>query len=237
MLHIAICDDNKMFLEHAASMVEQWKKENDLEAEIFVFDNGDALLSKAALLHMDIVILDIIMPLLNGMEAARELRRTDNSTKIIFLTTSSEFALESYSVKAQNYLLKPVVYDKLRSSLDECLNLINFEPRSILIKSPAGYQTLFLHKIEYAEAQNKKVFFNLKDGSVIESPEPFYAFEKKLTESAGFFKCHRSYLVNLHNIDHFNTKEIILKSGRHIPISRGSSKTLQEVYFDTMFKE
>lgn len=237
MIHIAVCDDNQMFLDHAVTMINTWKKDNDLEAELHVFDNGDDLLAKASVQHMDIIILDIIMPLLNGIEAAKELRKVDTASKIIFLTTSPEFALESYSVKAQNYLLKPVDYHRLKTTLDECLYLINVEPPSIIIRSSMGYQKLFLHHIEFAEAQNKKVLFNRKDGTCMEALDPLYAFEKSLSEGVGFFKCHRSYIVNLSNIDNFNAKEITMKSGKRVPVARGLSKALQEVYFDTMFKE
>ena len=70
-------------------------------------------------IHHDLVFLDILMPLLNGMDAARELRRVDAAARIVFLTSSPEFALESYAVKAQGYILKPVTGEKLREALEE----------------------------------------------------------------------------------------------------------------------
>lgn len=117
MIRIAVCDDSPDFLQRAVDMVERWSQQCGIPTEIYPFDNGDALLSKNAVTHMDIIFLDIIMPLQNGIDTAKELRQNDNAAKIIFLTSSPEFALESYEVKAQGYLLKPVTYEKLRKSL------------------------------------------------------------------------------------------------------------------------
>ena len=186
---------------------------------------------------MDIIFLDIIMPLLNGMDTARELRQTDKAVKIIFLTSSPEFALESYEVKAQGYVLKPIVYEQLKDMLDECAHTITDEPAHIVLKTSFGYQKLYLHDIEYAEAQNKKVVFHLCTGDTLEASEPLHSFENRFTEDNRFFKCHRSYLVYLQNVDHFTTTQITMKSGRSIPIARGYAKAFKEAYFAQMFRD
>ena len=103
--------------------------------------------------------------------------------------------------------------------------------------SPFGFQKLYFHDIEYAEAQNKRVVFYLRGDKVVETSEPLRSFEERLTVSSGFFKCHRSYLVYLPNVDHFNNNEIFTKSGRSIPIARGYGKAFQEAYFAHMFQE
>lgn len=237
MLRIAVCDDDAVFLQAAVQMIRRWSDQSSVPTEVYRFDNGDELLAKCAGQRMDVIILDIIMPLLNGMDAARELRARDNAVKIIFLTSSPEFALESYEVKAQDYLLKPVSYEKLAAALEECGHTIQAEAPGFVLKTTYGYQKLYYHDIEYAEAQNKRVIFYLRSGRTAESTAPLYSFEDKLTESNDFFKCHRSYLVYLPNVDHFNSNEIITKSGRSIPIARGYGKPFQEAYFAQMFRE
>lgn len=237
MLRIAVCDDDTEFLKQAVNLIERWSEQSKIPSEIFSFDNGDALIAKSALDRIDIIFLDIMMPLLNGMDTARELRQKDNAVKIIFLTSSPEFALESYSVKAQGYLLKPVSYEKIKEVLDECSHAFDTEPKNIVLKTPFGYQKLYYHDIEYAEAQNKRVLFYLRSGKIIEAVDPFYSFENRFTDCDGFFKCHRSYLVQLSNVDHFSTTEIITKSGRSIPIARGYTKAFQEAYFSKMFED
>ena len=237
MLKIAVCDDSPLFLELAIKFINKWSEERQFPVSISSYNNGDDLLAANADERMDIIFLDIIMPLLNGMDTARELRQTDKAVKIIFLTSSPEFALESYEVKAQGYVLKPIVYEHLKDMLDECAHAITDEPAHIILKTSFGYQKLYLHDIEYAEAQNKKVVFHLCTGDTLEASEPLHSFESRFTEDNRFFKCHRSYLVYLQNVDHFTTTQITMKSGRSIPIARGYAKAFKEAYFAQMFRD
>ena len=105
MLRIAICDDNRDFLQNAVSFIKKWSEQSGIPVKLFTYDNGDSLIGGTSAIRMDIIFLDIIMPMLNGMDTARELRQRDASVRIIFLTSSPEFALESYAVKAQGYIL------------------------------------------------------------------------------------------------------------------------------------
>lgn len=237
MLRIAICDDSIDFLQRTALLIEKWSDQSGIPTEIYRFDNGDALIAKNAQVRMDIIFLDIIMPLQNGIDAARELRRSDNAVKIVFLTSSPEYALESYEVKAHGYLLKPVTYEKIKEILDELSNAFCVEPKSTVLKTSYGYQKVFFHDIECMEAQNKRVVFYLRTGKIIEAAEPLYILESHFTENDGFFKCHRSYLVYLPNVDHFSNSEIVTKSGHRVPIARGCGKAFQEAYFSAMFKD
>ena len=134
-------------------------------------------------------------------------------------------------------MLKPIAYDKLKELLDECAQSFAEEPKNMVIKTVTGYQKLYFHEIEYAEAQNKRVFFHLLSGNIIESAEPFHSFEDRFSSQDGFFKCHRSYLVYLQNVDHFTSAEITTKSGRNIPVSRGCAKAFKEAYFAQMFQD
>lgn len=237
MLRIAMCDDSPAFMQSTGQLVRKWSEESKVPVDIFTFDNGDALIEKNMSLRMDIIFLDILMPMLNGMETAKELRQRDTAAKIIFLTSSPEFALESYEIKAQDYLLKPVTYEKIKKALDECVRALEFEPVHLVLKTDIGYQKLYLHDIEYIEAQNKRVLFYLREGHEIAVAEPLRAFEDKFAGSISFFKCHRSYLVYLPNVAHFNSSHVTTKSGRDIPIARGCTKAFKEAYFARMFQE
>lgn len=130
MLKIGICDDSKIFLICAEKLIRKWSDERRIPVKIYTFNNGDKLVAANTEERLDIIFLDIIMPLLNGMDAARELRQRDKSVKIIFLTSSPEFALESYEVKAQGYVLKPIVYDKLKELLDDVPNHLQKNQRT-----------------------------------------------------------------------------------------------------------
>ncbi len=237
MLRIAICDDEARSALDTKALIEQWSAETGHETELHCFDNGDSLINETCSEKYDIIFLDIVMPLLSGMDTAKELRLKDKSVKIIFLTSSAEFALQSYAVKASDYCLKPITYSRLKEIMDDCLASINRESESLTLKTAGGFQKIYLHEIEYIESQNKRVFFFLKNGKAVEVVQQLYTFESVLSCSKGFFKCHRSYLVYLPNVDNFNSIEIKTKSGRRIPIARGYGKAFKDAYFAVMFKD
>ena len=233
-LRIAICDDNKEFLRKTKELIENSKAFSfGIEAEIF--EDGDTLIRSHFAAPFDIIILDVIMPLLNGIETAREIRQQDKGVKIVFLTSSTEFAVDSYEVKASNYLIKPVENEKLFNCIEELAEELHEKEESIIIKNGSVFHRVEICNIEYVEAQNKHVVFTLADGSKIESLEPLYAYEYVLLQKNGFFKCNRSYIVNMKRIHSFDQKEITMFSGNHISVSRNSQKNFKEAYFEHLF--
>lgn len=236
MIRIAICDDDPMYLAGARSYVERWQKESHMSCSLQTFCNGTELIEQAILAPFDIIFLDILMPLQDGMSVAKELRLAGSSAKIVFLTTSIEFALDSYSVKASDYLVKPVTYEHMKVVLGELTEAVLSEPDSISVKIAGGYRKLFRKDIEYLEASNKKVIFSMVSGERIQSMEPLYHWEKNLL-SDGFFKSHRSYLVNLMNVDYFDSVTLHTRSGKVLPIARGFGKDFESAYFSVMFPQ
>lgn len=237
LIRIAICDDEQLCLDKTAEYLTKWQTETETMVDITLFTGGDNFLETSRHIHFDIAFLDILMPLLNGMDTAKELRQFNKSIPIVFLTSSKEFALEGYSVKASDYLLKPITYDKIKRVMDELVIELSKETPAILLKTTSGYHKVYLHQIEYLEASNKKVRVFLQSGTELEALETFSHFQELLTLENGFFKCHRSYLVNIFNVDYFSSIDINTKSGRNIPIARGYSKDFEAAYFSAMFKD
>ena len=236
MVRIGICDDSPAFLQQAQFMIDHWDhRPSNVTTELF--EDGDALLLAHSKKPFDILLLDIVMPLLSGMDAARELREKDKTVKIVFLTSSPEFAVESYSVKASNYLLKPVEPDKLFACLSELIAEVNNTPKYIVVKSHDTSHKISLSSIEYIESQNKHIIFYTADRKVIRTTEPLYTYENMLTAEDGFFKCHRSYIVNIHHIESYSHLEVITHSGCRIPISRSNQKVFEEIYFRVVFEK
>jgi DNA-binding LytR/AlgR family response regulator len=237
MIRLAVCDDEALCLDSMRRMIEQWSANCGIPFQLGCFDNGDALLKSIRSVKTDVVLLDIMMPLLNGMDTAHEIREFDKMAKIVFLTSSPEFALQSYSVKASGYIIKPVSFEHLSEVLDDCTAALHEEPENLLLKSACGYHKIYLHDIEYIEAQNKRVMFFLKSGQSLTITEPLYSFENRLLTKDGFFKCHRSYIISMNHVNSFNTAEIRMKSGSALPIARSSAKAFQEAYFSYMFSD
>ena len=126
---------------------------------------------------------------------------------------------------------------KLSKELNELAVQFDEEPKHLILKTAFGYQKQYFHDIEYIEAQNKRVLFHLCSGQILEISEPLNHFEQQLLDTDGFFKCHRSYLVYLPNVNHFNNNELTTRSGQTIPIARGYGKSFKEAYFSTLFAE
>lgn len=236
MLKIIACDDDVAFLDNLHRMINRWSAETGTAVDVALVTHGEDLLARHAASRADIIMLDMIMPLVNGMDTARELRQTDTAVRLVFLTSSPEFALESYEVRAFDYLLKPVTYERVAQLLDELSSLRPAATDELVIKTSFGYHALRLSDIEYAEARNKHVVFHLRDGRDIEALEPFRSIEDRLAQNATFFKCHRSYQVNLRNIDHFNRTEIVMRSGACIPLARSCKQGFQDAYFAVRFE-
>lgn len=181
MFEIIICDDDDACLEQTCQLVNDWKAAISTPISVKTMESGDKLLEYCAKNSPDVILLDIMMPLLNGMDAARELREHNLISKIIFLTTSPEFAIESYDVDASGYLLKPVDRKKLYKLLDKCLSAISKPADSIAVHTAFGYQNVLMHHIEFLEAQNKKVMLALYDGKRLEAIGKLSDYEKMLT--------------------------------------------------------
>ena len=119
--------------------------------------------------------------------------------------------------------------------LEELWEQYHSNARCIDIKSANTVHRIALPDIAFMEAQNKHVQFTFIDGSSILSSEPLYSYEERLGLEDGFFKCSRSYIVNMHQIESYCAKEITMRGGFRIPISRNRHREFEEAYFRVLF--
>lgn len=185
----------------------------------------------------DILLLDILMPGINGMQAAHEIRAFDAGVKIVFLTSSPEFAVESYAVKAYDYILKPVSKDKLFSILDAVMAEEQKSLEGLTVKTQLGMARILFSRLAFVEIMNKKLYFHLADGGVQEVTASLAAFEEELLARAEFVKVHRSYIVNLWQVGELGSKELITHAGKTVPISRLLYGKVREAYMKHLFLE
>lgn len=236
MIRVGICDDSPAFLLQTKFMLDHWDdRPTPITTECF--EDGDSLIRAHSRQPFDLLLLDVMMPLLNGIDTAKEIREQDKTVKIVFLTSSTDFAIDSYAVKASNYLLKPLHPPSFFACLQEVIGEIQDAERCVLIHSNNATHRVRLSNIAYAEAQNKHVLFMLADGTRLSTPEPLYAFEEILLPEDGFFKCHRSFVLNVRHIDSYTHKEIQMRTGQQIPISRRYQKTFEDTYFSLLFRK
>ena len=156
-MRIAICDDNPEFLTQVKLLLHNWKNQPSMLITE-TYEDGDSLIQAHTAAPFDIILMDIVMSLLNGIETAREIRQHDKTVKIVFLTSSPDYAIDSYTVKASNYLLKPLKIDKLYACLDELCEEILQKSHSVMIKSANAVHRVEIASIEYIEAKQADRF-------------------------------------------------------------------------------
>ncbi len=234
-MKIAICDDEAISLELTCMMLEDWALLRHISIEIRRFTNGDDLLDALQTGCPDLVFLDVVMPLLNGIDTAKELRAANDTLPIIFLTSSREFAVDSYEVKALNYLIKPVVKEHLFAILDDFARTIQKPEDVFMAQTTLGFCKINIADVDYLEAQNKQVSAYLSNGTTLQLREQFATCEAAFTEEKGFFRCHRSYIVNLKRIGQFSKDTIITDNHAKLPIARNSYIAFKDAYFNYMF--
>lgn len=160
------------------------------------------------------------MPGFTGMEAAREIRLYDKAIPIIFLTSSREFAVESYRVSAENYILKPAQANEIFPTLDKLLAKMLREEAYLTLKTGDSLVRLPLSEIVYVEVMNRKVQFTLVSGDVKDSYGYLVDFEKDLLLDASFLKPHRSYIVNLCQVTALDKSGFVMITGKTVPVAR-----------------
>lgn len=233
MLHIAICDDNIDELSNMIQLINLYQTEKNLHCEYTVFSNGFeliAVLEKNR--RFDFYCLDVIMPGFMGIDVAKEIRNFDKTAPILFFTSSSEFALESYSVKAVNYVLKPVSKEKLFFTFDEVLEHLHTEKDKdvLIVKSNEGLQKILISNLMCAEVIGRTVLYHLRSGKVIQCSMLFSTLCDSLIRYDCFIKPHRSYLVNMQYIDTIENNRLTLQPYFTVPIAQGKAREMKEKY-------
>ena len=204
-------------------------------APMSAFRSGGQLLDAARAERFTLYLLDVLMPGMTGMDAAREIRSFDAAADIIFLTTSPGFAYESYGVRAAEYLLKPINAKLLYPVLDK-LYLRDQKPQDgLTVKSNGMLVRLPFSQLSYVEVNGKHLFFNMADGTVYEVAASMREYEGALLARPEFMRVHRSYIVNMLQAEKLSPAGVITFSGHNVPVSRLLYGQLQKDYLALLF--
>ena len=240
-MNIAICDDDIVELEKIKSVIEDFilQKQTFHQITFNSFTNGDDLLRHIEKYGgFDLLILDIIIPGMNGIELATEIRSKNISCKIIFLTSSPEFAVNSYSVDAFYYMLKPFSENELYSLLNKVLFLLEKEKEnSIIIKETGKLTRIKFHTIQYVESLKHNIYFHLSSDDVLCCYRNISEFSIILTLNKEFIKCHKSFIVNMNYVTSITNNAFIMCNKAVIPISRQIYHKVKNSYIDYFFNK
>lgn len=237
-MRIAACDDDVQFLQELSGLLSEYGDKEHCNIEYKIYTNPLELVNQMEKgIHYDVILLDVFMPGINGIQCAKDIRTYDNFVKIIFLTSSTEFAVESYSVRAYQYLLKPIQKESLFLTLKLLEKESEIAQRNIfVIKSKNGITKIVLSKLEYCEVINRKIILHLINGEECECNLRMNELEEKLRNFGMFLKPHRSFLVNMDYIQTLTAYSIIMENGAKIPIPRGKYAVIKQAYMKYVFE-
>ena len=226
LIEIAVCDDEKIVRERIISLIEK----QHADCHIDSFEAGKELLADRK--HFDIIFLDIQMEGMNGIETARAIREYDRKAVLIFVTAMKEYVFDAFDVTAFHYLLKPVEDEKFAEVFDSAVREIQErqstqEAPTLFIKTRSRNLTLRQNEIVYIESRGKKVEIHTAK-EVIE----IYAVMNELASELGssFYRCHRSYLVNMAHIAEYSNDTINLSNGDKVYLSKEKYPEFVKVY-------
>lgn len=235
MLQVAVCDDNIDELSNMVQLLNLYRTSKNFNCDYAVFLNGFDLISVLEKgKRFDIYCLDIIMPGFTGIDVAKEIRSFDKTAPILFFTSSPEYALDSYSVKAINYVLKPISKEKFFFTFDEMLEQIKAEKNEdvIIVKSNEGIQKIIISNLAFAEVIGRNVLYHMCSGKVIECTEAFSSVCDKLLKYGCFIKPHRSYIVNMKYVDIIENHRITLQTLSSVPVAQGKVREIKQQYLN-----
>ncbi len=213
MKRIAICDDEPRVLSELQGYIQEYSVQNQITLMVSKFTCAEQLLCSAQV--FDLLILDIRMQGINGMDAAKQLHTRGRLCAVIFLTALKDYVFDAFEVDAVNYLLKPIDRQKLFDSMDKVLKKDEAE---LLIKQGHDYRKIRLDDILYFEAMGRKVVVYLET-ETLEYYQKFQALSAQL--SGSFVLPHRSFLVNLDHVKAIGGNDVVMDDGSKIPIAKG----------------
>lgn len=236
MLRIAVCDDMPDELQSLVALIDQYLSASGVEAEVTAFSHSDALLTAMESQSFHVYLLDIVMPMVNGLELGQEIRRIDREAQIIYATTEPQFALQAYAASPINYLLKPVQKQPLFDTLTLAISRADLaEEQTFTVKTTDSLRVIKLSDIACCEYRAHAVIFSLTNGEAVVSRtirENFSEYILPILKDRHFLQCHASFVINMRRVERFAKDSFTLCRGKIVPIAAKQYPAVRDAYMD-----
>lgn len=230
-LRICYCEDETAQAEWLRKKVLEWAEKNQVPVHMDLYASAEEFLFKAEGASYDLLLLDIAMKEMNGMELARKVRERDPEAVLVFVTSDPGFALEGYEVDAYRYLMKPVREDKLFEVLAYCRTRESVEGQSVLLKSEGEMCRIMRKNILYMEARGHYVELHLCGQEPLIVKVGFADILNEINAgSEALVKIHRSYAVNPGHVARIGRTDCCLIDGERLPVSKSAYQHLNEKF-------
>lgn len=221
MIQFAVCDDDPALRDTLSAHLASYMGDT-LPYRVTCFASGAALLASPQ--SFDLIFLDIQMEQPDGMETARLLRQRDTHSLLIFVSILQDYVFDAFAVEAFDYLVKPLEPDRFQRTMDRAMDTL--AQRQLTIQRGHDLQLIPLSQILYCEVLGRKVSLHQTDGQVFTYYEKLETLQRQL--SGHFFRCHRSYLVNLDHVRRYSGGQVQLSEGSTVPVSRLREQELMQ---------
>lgn len=234
-MRIAVVDDFQKDRDGLALWIEEYIKEKKVNGELFGYPGGEEFLKDFSSGRFQVVFLDIYMNGMNGMETAKRIRMLDSECIIIFSTSSEKYAVQGYSVRATDYLVKPYEKERVWILMDRILAQLSSHERYIEVKEEREMRKVWIHTIRMAELSGHYVW--------IYTTERDIKSRMKIKELLGllddrrFLECYRNVIVNMDYIEKLDGSEFLISGGKRAPIQENRLKAVRQTFFDYVFEK
>lgn len=238
MIRVAFCDDDTDALDEMRSFLDRYCREREREIVHTAFRGPLELLAEIERgVRFDVLFLDILMPGQNGIETAEEIRSYDKNVKIIFITSSVEFAVQSYTVEAYFYQLKPVYWESFSRVMDSVLEACEQERETkLILHCKSGITSISPGRLEFCEVIHRTLLFHMASGKVLESSGSMDQLSRRLEPYGCFLRPHRSYLIHLGYVRSISFRAVTMSSLTEIPIPRGKYNEIKDAFLAYAFR-
>ena len=235
-MRIAIVDDLDTERTLLKERLVRQLSQRGADAEILEFDSGKAFLAAEKEQRFTAAFLDIYMNGANGIEIAKELRKSDTSCLLIFTTTSTDHALEGFQVRAMHYLVKPYHENEISALTDEILSRIPNSGKYIDVKINGSNVKVPFQSMIYAEHFSHMMHIYTTNKKELITRQSFESFLSALKMDTRFYQCNRGIVINLDHALDFDGTVFTLDNGNQIPVSRKLSKHARQTFMDYLFQ-
>ena len=228
MIRIAIADDDAAFLAKIEKYIQKYQKENGEDIQLTAFSDAKELIEGYSPVY-DIVILDIEMPGMNGMEAAEKIRQADEDVVLMFITNMIQYAIRGYSVGALDFVMEPVNYYTFSLKLTRAIGRIQKIEKEILLKQQDSVKKVPVEEIYYVEIQNRMLYYHTSEGEYVVRGTIKNALD--MLSPYHFVKCNHWYIVNLKYVTEVRDSTVIV-AGKELEISQRKKNTFLNALMD-----
>lgn len=236
ILNIAIVDDSRDEQQIIHNAVCSWAESRNKKADISVYNNGELFIADLSEHSFDIVLMDIYMEEINGIETAKVLREHSLETILIFMTTSQDHMAQAFPCHAFDYIIKPIDFARFNKTLDEALKILHENQPYLEIVFEKQKISILYSDLIYILSSSNYCIVTVKDNEY-KIRTPFNELTAQFQGCRQFYVINRGIMVNLDNVQRIDNFDCVMTDNKAIPISRRKKIDFEQAFLDRQFEK